>query len=102
LPDDARLAIEQIRQAIRRAAPDAVETMSYGMPTFDRNGKHLVFVAGWKRHVSLYPTPQGDDVYQEAIAPFRAAKSSLHFPLSAPMPTRLVEQTVSLLIEARR
>ncbi len=99
LPDGARVAIEQIRQAIHRAAPDAVETISYGMPTFDRNGKHLVFVAGWKRHVSLYPTPAGDDSYQEAIAPYRAAKSSLHFPLSQPMPAPLVEQTVALLLE---
>ena len=94
--------LEHVRQAIHRAAPDAVETMRYGMPTFDRNGKHLVFFAGWTRFVSLYPLPAGDSALQQDIAPYRVkgnkAKSTLHFPLTKPVPSDLVERVVRFLV----
>ncbi len=96
-PEQARAVLDQVRQAIRRAAPDVTETMSYGMPTYDRNGKHLVFFAGWKRHVSLYPLPAGDDAYQHDIAPFKGAKSALQFAYDRPVPYDLVERTVTYL-----
>lgn len=102
-PEATRAILENVRQAIHRAAPDAVETMSYGIPTFDRNGKHLVYFAGWTRYVSLYPLPAGDSMFQHDIAPYRAkgtkAKSTLHFPLNKPMPYDLVERTVCFLVQ---
>jgi uncharacterized protein YdhG (YjbR/CyaY superfamily) len=96
-PDDVRTVLENVRQAILRAAPDAVETSSYGMPTYDLNGKHLVFFAGWKRHISLYPIPAGDEAFQRDVAPYRTAKSTLRFPLSRPVPYDLIERAVSFL-----
>src|SRR5262249_4425231 len=101
-PKDTRTLLENVRQAIHRAAPDAVETMSYGIPTFDRNRKHLVFFAGWRRHVSLYPLPAGDNAFQHDIAPYKAkgsrTKSTLHFPLDKPIPYDLVERVVRFLV----
>lgn len=96
-PDDVRAILEKTRQAIRRAAPDAIETMSYGIPTFDLNGNHLVFLAGWKRHISVYPLPAGDSAYQLDIAPYKKVRSTLRFPLDRPIPYDLVERTVTLL-----
>ena len=64
-PADIQVILEKVRQAIREAAPEATETMSYAMPTFDLNGKHVVFFAGWKRHISLYPLPAGDEDFQQ-------------------------------------
>ena len=96
-PDDVRAVLETVRQAIQRAAPDAVETISYGMPTFDLNGKRLVLFAGWKRHISLYPTPAGDSAFQRDIAPYKQAKSTLQFPLDQPIPLDLVERAVTFL-----
>jgi uncharacterized protein YdhG (YjbR/CyaY superfamily) len=101
-PEDTRALLENMRQAIHRAAPDVVETMSYGIPTFDRNGKHLVYFAGWTRYVSLYPLPAGDSALQHDIAPYKVkgtkAKSTLHFPLSKPIPYDLVERVVRFLV----
>lgn len=102
-PEATRAILENMRQAIRHAAPDVDETMSYGIPTFDRNGRHLVFFAGWTRHVSLYPLPAGDSAYQHDIVPYKArgtkAKSTLHFPFNKYVPYDLVERTVRFLVE---
>ena len=97
-PVDTQVILEKVRQAIQKTAPDAVETMSYNMPTFDLNGKHLVFFAGWKHHISLYPIPAGDEEFQQQISHYKRVKSTLQFPLDKPIPYDLVEKIVTLLI----
>lgn len=96
-PADVQPMLENVRQAIRKAAPDANETMSYGIPTFDLNGKHLVFFAGWKRHISVYPLPAGDEAFQQRIAQYKRVKSTVQFPLEKPIPYDLVGEIVTLL-----
>lgn len=100
-PATTQATLERVRQAIRAAAPDATETMSYGIPTFDLNGKHLVFFAGWKRHIAVYPLPAGDAEFQRKIAPYKQAKSALHLPLNEPVPTDLVTDLVTFLIREK-
>jgi uncharacterized protein YdhG (YjbR/CyaY superfamily) len=100
-PVDIQATLEKVRQAIHHAAPDAVETMSYGIPTFDLNGNHLVFFAGWKHHLSLYPIPAGDAAFQQKIASYKKAKGTLQFPFDKPIPYDLVEQVVILLIKEK-
>ena len=97
-PVDVQAILEKVRQTIRKAAPEAVETMSYGMPTFDLNGKHLVFFSGWKQHLSLYPLPAGDEAFQQKIVQFKRAKSTLQFPLAHPIPYDLVVEIVTLRV----
>ncbi len=97
-PAETQGILENIRQAIRKAAPDVVETISYNIPTFDLNGKHLVFFAGWKHHISLYPLPAGDAAFQQQIAQYKRVKSTVQFPLDKPVPYDLVEKIVTLLI----
>lgn len=97
-PEDSRSILEKVRQTIHKAAPGAVETISYDMPTFDLNGKHLVFFAGWKHHISLYPIPAGDEAFQQKISHFKRAKGSIQFPLDTPIPYDLVEQIVTFLL----
>ena len=98
-PADIQVILENVRQAIHKAVPEAAETMSYAIPTFDLNGKHVVFFAGWKHHISLYPLPAGDEAFQQAIAHYKRAKGSIQFPLDKPIPYNLVEQIVTLLRE---
>ncbi len=98
-PADIQVILEKVRQTIHQAAPEVAETMSYAMPTFDLNGKHVVFFAGWKHHLSLYPLPAGDEAFQQAIAPYKKAKGSIQFPFEKPIPYDLMEQIVTLLIE---
>jgi uncharacterized protein YdhG (YjbR/CyaY superfamily) len=96
-PADIQAMLEKIRQAIHKAAPEATETMSYGIPTFDLNGQHLVFFAGWKQSISLYPLPAGDAAFQQKLAPYKKEKSTLRFPLNKPIPYDLVSEIVPLL-----
>jgi uncharacterized protein YdhG (YjbR/CyaY superfamily) len=97
-PHDIQVILEKVRQSIQKAAPDAVETISYGMPTFDLKGKHLVFFAGWKHHISLYPIPAGDAAFQQELSHYKRAKGTIQFPLDKPIPYDLVEQIVTLLM----
>ena len=100
-PADIQAILENVRQSIQKAAPEATETMSYGIPTFNLNGKHLVFFAGWKHHISLYPLPAGDEAFQQEIAHYKRAKGTIQFPLDKPLPYELVEQIVILLIKEK-
>jgi len=78
---DIQAILENVRQAIQKAAPEAAETISYGIPTFNLNGKHLVFFAGWKHHLSLYPLPAGDEAFQQEISHYKKSKGHNTVPL---------------------
>ena len=97
-PEEVRAVLEKVRQTIHHAAPEAVETMSYGMPTFDLNGKYLVFFAGWKHHISLYPLPAGDEALQQELAHYKRGNGSIQFPLDKPIPYDLIGQIVRFLM----
>jgi uncharacterized protein YdhG (YjbR/CyaY superfamily) len=98
-PEEVQAVLEQVRQAIHKAAPEAAETISYGIPTFDLNGKHLVFFAGWKQHISLHPIPAGDAALQQELAHYKRAKGTIQFPFDKPIPYDFVEQIVTLLMK---
>ncbi len=83
-----------MRQVIKAAAPDASETISYQMPTFDLNGKHLVHFAGFAKHVGFYPVPSGIEAFNEELAHYKGGKGSVQFPLSKPMPVELIRRSV--------
>ena len=91
-PRDVQGVLEKVRQTIQDAAPDAVETISYGMPTFKLNGKNMVHFAGWKNHIGFYPTPSGTETFQKELAPYKAAKGSVQFPLDQPIPYDLIKK----------
>jgi uncharacterized protein YdhG (YjbR/CyaY superfamily) len=102
VPEGVRPILQRVRQAIRAAAPEATETISYNMPTYLLGGQHLVHLAAWKRHLSLYPVPAGDEAFEREIAPYRAARSTARFPLGKPVPYELIGRLVALLVEQRR
>ena len=97
-PADIQAILEKVRQAIQKAAPEATETISYGIPTFNLNGKHLVLFAGWKHQISLYPIPAGDEAFQQELSHYKRAKGTIQFPLDNPIPYDLVEKIVTLLM----
>jgi uncharacterized protein YdhG (YjbR/CyaY superfamily) len=98
-PADVQNILEKIRQTIRKAAPAAVETISYQMPAFKLNGKNLVYFAAWKNHIGFYPMPSGAAAFQKELAPYKAAKGSVQFPLDKPIPLDLVEKIVAFRVE---
>lgn len=97
-PEEIQAILEKVRLAIHNAVPEAVETMSYGIPTFNLNSKHIVFFAGWKHHVSLYPMPAGDEAYQQELSHYKRAKGTIQFPFDTPIPYDFVEKTVTFLV----
>ncbi len=100
-PEETQAALEKVRQAIHKVVPEAVETISYEMPTFNLNGKHVVFFAGWKHHISLHPVPAGDEAFQQELSHYKRAKGTIQFPLAKPIPSDFVEQIVTLLIKEK-
>ena len=97
-PPDARELLEEVRAAIKSAAPDATETISYAIPTFDLNGKHLVHFAGFKNHIGFYPVPSGIEAFKEELAPYKRGKGSAQFPLGKTLPTDLIRQIVEFRV----
>ena len=96
-PADMRGVLEQVRETIRRAAPDAKEVISYMMPAFKKHGI-LVYFAAWKKHIGFYPPISGDKALEQSIARYAGPKGNLQFPLDEPIPYRLIEQIVKLRV----
>jgi uncharacterized protein YdhG (YjbR/CyaY superfamily) len=94
-PDDVQERLGQVRSLIRSVAPEALESISYAIPAFKVNGKPLIYVAGYAKHIGVYPLPEEPSPELEAeIAPYVAGKGTLQFPHSEPLPLDLIERVV--------
>jgi len=95
-PPETHEQLQQIREAVKRIAPDVKEKISYQIACFELNGKNLIHFAGWKTHVSLYPIPAGNEAFECQITPYVYGKGTLKFPLDKPLPMKLIEKFVKL------
>jgi len=98
-PVETQERLRQIRETVKRMAPDAKEKISYQIACFELNGKNLVHFGGWKKHVSLYPVPAGSEAFERQSAPYMDGKGTLKFPLDEPLPMKLVDQVIKLHIK---
>ena len=98
-PPGTQAALEEMRTLIGVSAPDATETISYAMPTFDLNGRHLVHFAGFDRHIGFYPTGRGIDAFKEELTAYKSGKGSVQFPLGQPLPADLIRRIVESRVE---
>jgi uncharacterized protein YdhG (YjbR/CyaY superfamily) len=94
-PPATRIVLERMRAIAREEAPDAVETISYAIPTFDLNGKHLVHFAAFEHHVGLYPTPVGMAEFAGDLKGYKTGKGSVQFPLDKPLPEELIRRIIA-------
>ena len=90
--------LQSIRQVIREAAPDAVEAISYQMPTFKLNG-NLVHFAAFKNHIGFYPVPSGIEAFKSEFSKYKTGKGSVQFRLSEPMPLDLIRKIVEFRVK---
>ena len=89
-PTETQKILEQIRTTIKKTVPEADETISYGIPTFNLNGTYLIYFAGYKNHVSIYPAPRGHEVFKSLLAHYKGGKGTVQFPLDKPIPFTLI------------
>lgn len=98
-PEEVRNALEEIRALVKAVTPEATETISYAIPTFDLNGKHLVHFAGYKDHVGFYPAPSGIEAFKEELEPYKSGKGSLRFPVGRALPMDLIRRIVEFRVQ---
>jgi uncharacterized protein YdhG (YjbR/CyaY superfamily) len=98
-PEAAQPALTQVRDAIRKALPSAEEVISYNIPTYKLNGAMVIYFAGWKQHYSLYPAgARLLAAFQKDLAPYEINKSTIRFPLSQPVPVKLIQRIAKFRI----
>jgi len=90
-PKAVQTRLRAVRRAIRKAAPDVEERISYQIPAFTLDGQYLVYVAAFKAHLGVYPAPKGDAAFAAAAAPHRSGKATLQFPHDEPLPLALLD-----------
>jgi uncharacterized protein YdhG (YjbR/CyaY superfamily) len=98
LPEHRRATVEQLRQTIRAAAPDATETIAYDMPAFrSHGGQFLVSFAAYKAHYSLFPASGAVvEALGAEIQPYLAGKGTIRFPAGQPIPVDTVTKIVKV------
>lgn len=89
-PPSTQKLLTQMRSIVLKAAPGAVETMRYGMPTLQLYGKNVVHYAAYARHIGFYPAPSGLDEFKMEISEYKHSKGAVQFPLDKPLPAALI------------
>jgi uncharacterized protein YdhG (YjbR/CyaY superfamily) len=89
-PPSTQKLLAQMRSIVLKAAPGAVETMKYGMPTLQLYGKNVVHYAAYAHHIGFYPAPSGLEAFKADISKYKHSKGAVQFPLDKPLPTALI------------
>ncbi|MFV0253431.1 MAG: iron chaperone [Beutenbergiaceae bacterium] len=97
-----RERLTQMRETITATAPDAVESIAYGMPAYKLDGRPLVYFAGFANHVGFYATPNGHERFADEFSTYRQGKGSVQFPHGRPLPLDLVARVVEFRIATIR
>ena len=98
---DVQLLLHAMRRAIREAAPQAEEVISYRMPAFKVNGRMLVWFAAHEKHIGFYPGASGIAAFEKDLKLYKHAKGSVQFPIDKPLPLELVKKIVKLRVHER-
>lgn len=101
-PKDIQLLLKQMRSIIKENAPDAIESISYGMPAYKMNGKPLVYFAGYKNHIGFYATPTGHKAFAEELAVYKQGKGSVQFPVDQPLTVALIKRIVLFRVKENK
>ena len=97
-PKNVQTILQELRQAVRDAAPQAEEAISYQMPAFKLNG-NLVYFAAFKNHIGFFPTSSAMEVFKEEVKEYKTGKGTLRSPMDKPMPLNLVKKIVKYRVK---
>ncbi len=91
LPREVQSVLNRVRNVIRKAVPGADEGISYGIPTYKLHGRPVIYFAAWKQHYSLYPSNDSlAAAFKDELSPYEVNKGTIRFPLSEPVPAKLI------------
>ncbi len=93
-PSETQEKLQLIRKLVKELVPEAIEGFSYGIPTFDYKGKHLIHFAGYKAHIGVYPTATGVSKFESDLSPYKTAKGTIQLPLNKEIPFDLLKKIV--------
>jgi uncharacterized protein YdhG (YjbR/CyaY superfamily) len=96
-PENIQKLLSQLRSTIKKAAPEASEKISYGIPTFYLHG-NLVHFSAYKNHLGFYPTSSGVKTFKEELVGYKCAKGSIQFPVNKPLPIKLISNIVKFRV----
>jgi len=92
-PQSVQVALRSVRSALKKALPTAAEVISYKIPAYRLNSGMVLYFAGWKEHYSLYPASRSVvEEFKQELAPYTVSKGTIRFPLSQPVPGRLIQR----------
>lgn len=96
---ETKATLEKLRALVKKLIPESEESMSYGMPGYKLNKKPVVYFAGWKEHISFYPTPNGMEAFDKELTKYKTGKGTAQFPLDKPLPYDLIEKIIKFRVE---
>jgi uncharacterized protein YdhG (YjbR/CyaY superfamily) len=97
-PAETQKMLVQLRETIKKSAPEAEEVISYGMPSFRQNGQ-LLYFAGFKNHIGFYPLMTGVEAFKTELSSYKWGKGSIQFPLQKPLPLGLITRIVKFRVK---
>lgn len=92
-PKETQKILNEVRATVKAAAPEAKESISYGMPAYSFNGP-VAYFAGYKNHIGFYATPNAHEAFKDELAKYKQGKGSVQFPIDEPMPLKLITRMV--------
>ena len=97
-PKNVQVILQELRQAIRDAAPDAQEVISYQMPAFKQNGI-LVWFAAFKNHIGFFPKSSAIEAFKEKLSRYQTSKGTVRFPINEPLPFDLIKEMAKFRVK---
>lgn len=98
-PPDIQMLLDDVRATVKKAAPGASESISYGVPAYHYDGQPVLYFGGFKKHIGIYATPEAQSEFKEELADYKQGKGSVKFPLSKPLPLPLITRLVKFKMQ---
>ncbi len=98
-PKETQKILQRVRETIMKSAPAATETINYAIPAFTLNGIYLIYFAGYKNHIGIYPAPVNEEAFKKEFSIYKTGRGSVQFPLDKPIPLSLVHKIVKFRIK---
>lgn len=93
-PDSVQQRLKSIYKLVIQIVPDAVESISYGLPAFKLKKKPLIYFGAFEKHIGLYATPTGHEAFKEKLAAYKQGKGSVQFPHNQDLPLTLIHDII--------